>query len=568
MTHKLYSAEEIASILKLELDTLYRYARRGKIKGVKLGKLWRFSEEDLEAFLSGARVPPAAPRLLTDMLRSAVQSGGSSGVHTQGTMSSYAEIDRLSTGLALTLVAVGLQSGDRVVTVLPNSMEWIVACFGIWKAGGVLVPESTAIRPANLLHVLTDSRPAAMILDRMVAEKLETMGDLPETVKTVFIKDRTFALSGLDRIQVESLDAVLERRPDGAAFPGERATPTDTVSITYTSGSTGTPKGVLHTHESWLAGATFTRDHLGIYAKDKIAIPLPLHHGLAFRQVLAYILSNATILLASDIYQALKLLKEQKPTALVLVPAACNIAVDHFAPVLKQADAHLRYVEVGSAPLAPGRLARLKELLPTTAIHLPYGLTESRVGFLARGSQGLLNRLVAVSPGLAVEVVDAQGNKAGPGESGEVLLKGRGLMKRYWNRPESEALALARDGFHTGDMARLDESGNVEILGRLDDVLKVGGKKVNPVEVEMALNQHGAVAFSAVAGFPDPQGVFENRLHAFVVLKDPSAKPTETEIVDHCRRLVEPHKVPAVVHFRSSLPMSTVGKVLRSALEP
>ena len=566
MTSRLYSAPEVASILGIKLDTLYRYARKGKIRGVKLGNLWRFAESDVERFIDGRRYIArrlGAPKLLADLLKSV--SGGGGGVVCGGTRASYEELDLLSDRLAKALVGRGLGPGDRVVMALPNSLEFVVACFAIWKARAVAVPEYTAIRPANFRKIIAEVRPTALIVGRSVAERLEDMGDALAGVKAVFMKERTFALSGLDQIDVESLDAVLGT--DAAAdieLPGG-ASLEDEVSITYTSGSLGVPKGVVHTNDSWLASAEFTREYLGLAATDKIAIPLPQHHGLAFRHALAYFMADATVVVAADIYQALRLLREERPTALLLVPAAVNIALDHFSEVLEDAGPHLRYLEIGSAAIAPERLARLRELLPNTDIHVPYGLTEARVAYLAHGSDGLLNRIGTVSPGLELQALDEAGSPIGRGETGEITLRGRGLMKGYWGDGAAARNALAASGFRTGDMGRLDANGQLALLGRLDEVLKVGGRKVNPLEVEMALNRHSDVVESAVVGIPDRNGIFECVPHAVVVPKR-DADLSESELLAYCGQQLESYKVPAQVHLRSSLPKSPVGKVLRQAL--
>ncbi len=568
---KLLSAPEVATLLGVELDTLYRYARKGQLRGVKIGKLWRFYEIDVEHFVharlyvSGSSQNGTWASTLPDVLHDASRAGAPGALICGPVQSSYAEVDVLSDRLARALIAKGVGPGDRVLTVLPNSVEFVIACFAAWKARAVVVPEYSAIRAANLAHILGDCAPAALIVDHNLAEQLESMPEALSSVEAIFIKDRTFSLSGLDRIEVESLDAILEREAHAHVALPDGATPDEAASITYTSGSTGMPKGVINTHESWLAGAMFTRDYPRLTASDRMVISLPLHHGFAFRQMLAYILANGTFVIASDIYQALKLLREQRPTALLLVPAACNIAIDHFAPVLKEADSFLRYVEIGSAAIAPERLQQLRDLLPTTDVHLPYGLTEARVGFLTQGPDGLLNRITTISPGLELSVVDADGRPVTPGEIGEIKLRGRGLMKGYWGRPRSEYQALRNDGFRTGDMARVDTNGDVVLLGRIDAMLKVGGRKVNPSEVEMALNRHSGVVESAVAGVPDPNGILENELHAFVVLHR-GATLTETELLAHCRQLIEPYKVPARIHFRTSLPKSPVGKILRHAL--
>lgn len=568
MATKLRSAPEVANLLGVQLDTLYRYARAGKLRGLKIGKLWRFTESDVDAFIESRRPDPHDnrfdTRLLTDILGAPPAGAGDlGGIIANDTAVSRRQLDLLADRFALALIEAGVRPGDRVAVMLPNSIEFVVVCFAVWKARAILVADDSMIRPDSLRHLLDDATPTVAVLDRNVAAHLEAMHGAFGALSAVFVKDRTFALSGRD-IRVESLDEALAADSDAPSRLPGGASPDDVVSIIYTSGSTGKPKGVMHTHASWLAGAEFSRDYPTVTAHDKLVIPLPLHHAYAFRQLLAYLLADATVLIA-DIYQALKLLREQRPTALLLVPAACNIVLDHFAPILREADAYLRYVEIGSAAMPAEHLQRLKDLLPTTHVHLPYGLTEARVAFLEAGPDGQLNRIATLSPGLDLRLVDRSGSDVAPGETGEILLQGRGLMRGYWGHPQSEHDALVSDGFRTGDMGRRGTDGRVALLGRLDEVFKVGGRKVNPYEVESALNRHPAIVESAVTAVPDPRGVLDRALHAFVVLRR-GATLNESELQDHCRRHVEPYKVPSRVHFRSSLPKSSVGKILRQML--
>jgi len=505
------------------------------------------------------------PRLLPDILRNAARKSGQGGFVCGGVQTTYADIDLFSDRLANALIERGVKPGDRVVTVLSDSVEFICACFGIWKSGAIIVPEHTFIPPTNLRRILVDVRATALIIDGIGFERLEQMVDPALGVKAVFIKDYTSTLAGRSDIHVGSLEAILRSEVDLYGMLPTRGSPADVASITYTSGSTGNSKGVMHTHDSWLAGIEFTHDYLGLSENDKIVVSLPLHHGLAFRHILAYVLAGGTVLITRDIYQALRLLRKEHPTALLLVPAAANIAIEHFATVLREAGSYLRYVEIGSAAMAPEQLERLRNLLPNTRVHLPYGLTEARVGYLDRGAHGLLNRVVALSPGLKLRVVDDEGRSVAPGETGEILLQGRGLMKGYWGGAETEWKAVQGQGFRTRDMGRVDINGEVELLGRLDDVLKIGGRKVNPMEVEMVLNGHPNLVESAVIGLPDATGILEYTLHAFVVLKkDTSLK--QSDIVTHCRQYLEPYKIPTQIHFRSSLPRSPVGKIIRQAL--
>jgi acyl-coenzyme A synthetase/AMP-(fatty) acid ligase len=139
-------------------------------------------------------------------------------------------------------------------------------------------------------------------------------------------------------------------------------------------------------------------------------------------------------------------------------------------------------------------------------------------------------------------------------------------MKGYWGQSEKDIAALKAEGFRTGDMGMIDERGDVALLGRRDEMLKVGGHKVNPAEVEAVLRRHAAVSECAVIGLADPNGVFETKLHAFIVPVSKGEAPGERELEAHCRGYLESFKVPAHFHFQHSLPKSSVGKILRQAL--
>ncbi|MCG3127778.1 MAG: Long-chain-fatty-acid--CoA ligase [Phycisphaerae bacterium] len=566
------TAPQAAAILGIELRTIYRYVRRGILRGVKQGRCWQFASTDIDALArreraNGAAARPAlrlvsGPQLLTDILTKVHHVVGErGGVSCGHERLSYAQINRLAERLAGGLHRMGVRAGERVVVLLPNSIDFIVSCFAIWKVRGIVVADGNSIKPGTLRHILNECQPRAIIADGPMARQVEALraeGDLWRVLVGCAepAANPPHAWEYLDRIL--SLDIV----PPDEALDG--ASPDDVVSLTYTSGSTGMPKGVMHTHASWIDGAEFTRAHAGLRPLDKIVIPLPLYHAYAMRQVLAYMLAGASIVLA-DVYQALKLLDDEKPTALLLVPTACNILIDHFSNVLRDADGMLRYVEIGSAAMPAERLERLRQLLPSTDVYLPYGLTEARVGFLKAGPDGLLNTLTEVAPGLELRVLDHDGRPAKRGETGEIVLRGRGLMHGYWNWSDADNAAMRRDGFRTGDLARVQRDGQISLVGRIDDVLKIGGRKVIPNEVEMTLNRHPAVIESAAVAVADPKGILEHVLHAFVALRD-GASPSEAELMTHCRQYLESYKLPARIHFRTSLPKSPVGKILRRAL--
>ncbi len=563
---KLFTAPETAAQLQIELDTLYRYARSGDLRGVKVGNLWRFTEDDIRDFISArGHHPPTedhAPGLLQDALRNAAKESGDQTKFISGTERlSYAEIDRYSDGLANRLVARHVRSGDRIILGLPNSAAFVIACFAIWKARAVVVALDPAIRSTNLQHILERTEPTALIAEPSFVERVQEMPGVLRFFRVFFLKDPSAALPETAHIAVESLQTAIAGDVETGTLPAG-ARPDDLATITFTSGSTGAPKGVMHTHESTLACASFTLNFLELSKTDVMVVPLPLHHILAFRRFLTCFLAQCTALIAPDIFVALSQFPVLRPTGLVLVPAACNMIIDTFASFFRDNGDSLRYVEIGSEPMSPERLSALQAILPNTQIHLTYGLTEGRVGYLKRGPNGVFNRLAGSNDGLQVQVVDGQGQPVAPGETGEILLRGSGLLKGYLGDSQEALTSIRNHGFRTGDMGMMEATGDIQLMGRMDDILKVGGHKINPREVEAVLQRHPNVAEAVLVGLADPRKIMEVKLHAFVVPRK-DAVPTAAELVAHCRLHLEPYKVPASIQFRASFPKTPLGKIQR-----
>jgi long-chain acyl-CoA synthetase len=474
---------------------------------------------------------------------------------------SYAEIDRQSDRLAQRLIVRSVAAGDRVIVGLPNSAAFIISCFAIWKVRAVVVALDPAIRSTNLQGILERTQPTVLIATSSFADRVFEMPDVLESFRAFFLKDAAVAASGGGKIPVESLQEAIAANTQNVSFPTGAKTD-DLASITFTSGSTGIPKGVMHTHESTLACASFTLKFLELTPDGVMAIPLPLHHILAFRRYLTAFLAKCTTFIASDIFVALGLFPELKPTGLVMVPAACNMLIDSFAPFFREHGGQLRYLEIGSEPMSPERLRALQDILPKTKIHLTYGLTEGRVGYLKAGPNGVFNRIPSLNDGLEVGVVDTQDRQVAAGETGEILLRGSGLLKGYWGDSQEAIDKIKNNGFHTGDMGFVEANGDVQLMGRIDDILKIGGHKINPREVEAVLMRHPNIAEAVLVGLADPKKIMEAKLHALIILRNEPV-PAPEELIAHCRKHLEPYKVPATYQVRTAFPKTPLGKIQR-----
>lgn len=307
MKYKLYSAQDVADLLGVKLDTIQRYVRTRHGRGMRIGQSGQFSEADVEFFIQQLRLAAHVKQkpkvlLLPDALSQAANhSEEAAGITFRGSTFSYSEIQTWAMRLAENLLRQGVLPGERVVVLLPNSIEFIVSCFAVWKAGAILVAEDPAIRKEALAHILQDAAPSALIVARPVAERLRSVAPYLRGVNVILVNDRADSLSGLGELRVEPLDAVLvsESADDGGnRFPCTN--PADIACISYGSGTTSKPKGTLHTHESWLADAACIKNRHKLTGSTAGIIPQALHHPQAFRHLLACLLAGARIHLPSE----------------------------------------------------------------------------------------------------------------------------------------------------------------------------------------------------------------------------------------------------------------------------
>lgn len=293
---------------------------------------YAFSSENATSILENYS-SEKSPRLLPDVLRSGARRCDSEVKVVSGAdRLSYAEIDLRSDRLASRLIAHNIWPGDRVIIGLPNSGDLIIACFAVWKAGAVVVALDHCIRPGKLQRILARIEPAALIAANDFAEKICDMPEVLRFFRIFLLKDPHNFQAAAQQVAVESLHCAMMAEGVPAILPATQ--PDDLATITFTSGSTNLPKGVMHTHESILACASFTLSYLQLSKNDVMMLPLPLHHVLAFRRFLTCFLAQCTLVLAPDIF-IMKQFAEARPTGCVLVPSACNILIDNYAPFFR-----------------------------------------------------------------------------------------------------------------------------------------------------------------------------------------------------------------------------------------
>jgi len=494
--------------------------------------------------------------------RKAALHGGKPAVVTAGRTLSYAELDGMSDAFAAALAGRGIGRGERVVVFMDNCWEAAVAILGILKAGAVFSPFNHQAKAEKLAYVLGNCGAAALVsLARLAPVAAEAAAACPSVRLHVLAGGVSDLLPGALSFE-EAVAGQAHTVPHGGID-------VDLAMLIYTSGSTGRPKGVMMTHRNVEAASTSVTACIGNEPADVVASALPISFNYGLYQLLMTLHVGMTLVLErSFAYPGamFETMRRHRATGLPLVPTMA-------AMILRMRDLEpgflpdLRYVTNTAAPLPPEHIAGLRRLLPGVAIHSMYGQTESKRGTWLPPDEldrrpGSVGRAI---PNTEAYVVDPSGRRCPPGIEGELVIRGPTVMQGYWDDPVAtdRVLRLGENPWervlHTGDLFRTDDEGFLYFLGRMDDIIKCGGEKVAPKEVEAVLHGCPGVSEAIVVGRPD--AMLGHVVHAIVVPADPA--PSARDVVRHCAARLEPHMVPRSVEFRAELPKTDTGKVSR-----
>lgn len=514
----------------------------------------------------------AVPQLHDYLVESARRLPGKVALVCQRERLTYAEIDARSNALANALARRGVERGDRVLVFADNTSQTVIAFWAVLKANAVVSVVNSETRADKLAYLLRDSQAAGLIADaRHMHMFVDAAGRSP------FL--RTVVVSGShDLGQAARLPGAVAWDEALGAEPSDRRPPRqnldiDLAALIYTSGSTGEPKGVMLTHRNMLAAATSITAYLENVEDDVIlgVLPLSFDYGL-YQMIMACRVGARVILERSFAFpaQVLQTVVSEGVTGFPGVPTI--FAMMAGMSTLGEYDfSKVRYVTNTAAALPVKHIQFLKELFPKAKIYSMYGLTEcKRCTYLPPEDLERKPTSVGIAiPNTEIWIVDEHGNRLGPGQVGQLVVRGATVMRGYWGKPESTAERL-RPGplpgelvLYTGDYCRFDEEGYLYFVGRMDDVIKSRGEKISPLEVERALLEIPGIREAAVVGVPDP--ILGEAVRAFVVLEEGTGL-TETGIRVACLSRLESFMVPKDVHVVAELPKTATGKILKRAL--
>ncbi len=507
-----------------------------------------------------------------------------------GKTMTFRELDEKSMAFGAYLRSRGLEPGDRVALMMPNLMQYPIAMFGVLRAGLILVNTNPLYTPREMKHQFADSGAKAILIAENFAANLQQI--LGETeIKTVIVTSIgemlgfkgpiiNFVVRHIKKMvpayHIPNRVCFMDALKQGKKFtiPAFQGGPDDTIALQYTGGTTGVSKGTMLTNRNLLANMMQIRAWLmPVLQGQEGELPralcaLPLYHIFSFTvNCLAFMsigACNILIVNARDLPALIKEWKKHQPNIVPGVNTLFNGLMNQ--PNFASIDFSSLRISVGGAMAVQRAVAERWQQVTGTKLIEGYGMTESSP-VLTVNPVDSSNRIGTIGmpvPSTDVRIVDDNGATLPPGPDhvGEIVARGPQIMKGYWQRPEATAETVKDGWLYTGDMGFMHPDGFFQIVDRKKDMILVSGFNVYPNEIEDVLAMHPKVLESAALGIADEKS--GEVVKVFVVKKDDSL--TEEEVKAHCRENLTNYKVPRQVEFRTELPKTNVGKILRREL--
>ena len=482
----------------------------------------------------------------------------------QGIRQSYRAFNESVDLLAMGLLRLGLEVGDRVGIWSPNCAEWVWLQYATAKVGVILVNINPAYRTHEVRYALAQS--GCRVL---VSAQKYLSSDYRAMVSEV--RDE---LDGLERViflDTPRWDALMEPARDGMEeVLAERTAglhQDDAINIQYTSGTTGFPKGATLSHSNILNNAFFIGEACAYTEEDRVCIPVPLYHcfGMVLGALACTTHGSAIILPGpgSNPEEVLTAVQGERCTSLYGVPTMFIAELAH--PDLKSFD--LSSLRTGIMAGSPCPVEVMKQVISDmnmTEVTIAYGMTETSPVSTQTMTTDTIERRVStvgrVHPHVEIKIIDPESGKTVErGRDGELCTRGYSVMLGYWNEPERTEDSIDAEGWmHSGDLATMDSEGYVNIVGRIKDMIIRGGENIYPREIEEYLYGHPAIEDVQVIGVPDIK--YGEQVMAWVKLRE-GAEATGEEIKEFCRGRIAHFKVPQYVKFVDGFPMTVTGKV-------
>lgn len=476
----------------------------------------------------------------------------------------FAELNQRSNRTANSLLAMGIEPGDRVATLLKNGIEFIESYFAIAKIGAVMVPVNWRLVANEIDYILDDAGAKALIYDADFDATISTINNDNNTAIAHYLRVNAIDAGKPPSFAVDYDQTTLTA---SSTEPNCNAGDDDLLFIMYTSGTTGHPKGAMQSHNCMLWAELTSMSTSDMRGDDRFLLPMPMFHVGCLVPTSQLVHKGATGIIMRDIDMGLmfKAIEQEKVTITMSVPALLQFML--VAPERQQHDiSSIRWVVTGAAPVPVSLLQQYEAI--GIAIHQAYGLTEScGPGTLLLPADAVTKAGSCGKPQMHTEtkVIHSDGTEVTPGsgEVGELILSGKHMMLGYWNKPEATADAL-RDGWlYTGDLCTVDEDGFITICDRKKDMIISGGENIYPAELENVLAGCSDVQEAAVIGISSEKW---GETPLAIIVAAPGTQPTAQSIKAYCREKLASYKVPQLYEFVDALPRNPSGKLLKPSL--
>jgi len=483
-------------------------------------------------------------------------------VITDNNRATYAQINSDANGLARLLQEYTVKKQDVVVLMMDNSIEYIISYYAVLKTGAVVVPFSNDLKPETINNLFRELEPKALISSKKFEKVLKACDLNSFSLQVILIKDISkqwpklnFPVLSWSKLSSysnsQNIDELIDEK--------------NLASIIYTSGSSGIPKGVMLSHLNITTNTDSICQYLNLTCNDIQMVVLPFFYvmGKSLLNTLfsvggTIIINNKFAFPASVISQMVK----EKVTLFSGVPSTYAFLLNRSPlDTFKNKLPHLRCCTQAGGHMASSIKRKLIKVLPEhTDICIMYGATEASARLTYLKPDQLENKINSIGepiPGVKIKIIDQGSREAPPGETGELVASGKNIMIGYWKDPITTATVLDENGYHTGDQGYVDKEGFYFIKGRKDNLLKVGGHRINPQEIEDAVMETDLVAESAVIGVKDD--LLGNILIALATPKNKNINASM--ILSKCSHLLPKYKMPSEVRLFKMIPKNANGKI-------
>jgi len=454
-----------------------------------------------------------------------------------------------------------LEADAKIGIMLNNCYEAIVAIYAITLTNRVCVPLDTDLKTRNLNYIVNDTAMSLIIISQTNRDRLQKIS--PE-LKFLFIdsdnnESKNISVTGILKIS-QSL-----------FIPNDNIEDTSTLAvILYTTGTTGPQKGVLLSHANLISATENINQFMKIGNWAIESLPMRISHSFGFARLRCVFAVGGTVIIENGFLRpemVLKNMLKYRANAISSVPAGFTIILDYFLEQFKEISNNIQYIEIGSAPMQMKYKKRLIALCSKAKIFSHYGLTEaSRSTFLNfHSDQNHLNTVGKASPNVLIKIIREDKSICNPGETGEIIVKGKMVTKGYWNKPDLTFNALNDGWLRTGDLGHVDDDGYLYLFGRKTEIINIGGLKVAPAEIEQIIKQFEGVKEVAAIGVNSKSDITSVIIRVYIIKSDKDLSKKQLE--KYCIENLEAYKIPGEFVFVRDIPKTNSGKIKRQLLE-